>query len=49
MLEAYVGTWFEVCYGCFGTCLRHVFGTWFDAYHGDLEHMIWRKFLEILA
>jgi hypothetical protein len=29
--------------------LEAYLGTWFDAYHGDFEHMIWRIFLEILA
>jgi hypothetical protein len=43
---------------CWVYALRHAilfeahiecFGTWFDAYHGDFEHMISRIFLEILA
>jgi hypothetical protein len=44
MIEVYAlkhGIFFEEHLGCLGT--------WFDAYHGDFEHMIWRIFLEILA
>jgi hypothetical protein len=50
----------EVHLGYFGTFLKNILvisfeshlgclGTWFDAYHGDFEHMIWRIFLDILA
>jgi len=27
--------------------LEAYLGKWFDAYHGDFEHMIWRIFLDI--
>jgi hypothetical protein len=29
--------------------LEAYLGTWFDAYHGDFGHIIWRIFLNILA
>jgi hypothetical protein len=58
MVEVHLGYFGTCLRHIFGISLRHgiffeahlgCLGTWFDAYHGDFEHMIWRIFLEILA